>query len=296
MKTRYQMWMLIPAAAFVAFVSNGCYTQFGSTKDDEEVVQYEDEDQYAYDDSVATAEDYDNARERFYDENYYPGSAYGWGYSAPWIWGHRHGYAYDPFYYDPLWGWCGSSYPYYSGWWSDPIYGYVPYPSYGYGHYGGGFASRPGRVYGSSRTIGSTRSEGGLRGSSFTPGERGSGTGTMPSVGAYRAPRSSGTVTKTPTNRTTRVSNPSGSRRSGSEGTSGGSKRAVSRPSNTTRTSSPDNSGRSSSGGSGRGERSGSSYSPPPSAPSSAPASSAPASSGGSRAPSSTGDRGGNRR
>jgi hypothetical protein len=293
MKTHYRLWMLIPAASLIALVSNGCYTQFGSTKDDEEAVQYEDEDQYAYDDSVATEDDYANARERFYDENYYPGSAYGWGFYDAGMWGHHNGYLYDP-----LWGWCGTSYPYYSGWWSDPFYGYYPYPSYGYGHYGGGgFAARPGRQYGSSRNIGSTRSEGGLRGTTFNPGERGSGMGTMPSVGAYRAPRPSGTVTKAPTNRTARVSKPGGSRSSGSDATRSGSQRASSRPASSSRTSSPDKSSRGSNSGGSHEDRSGGSYPPPSSrAPSSTSAPSSPSSGGGSSAPSNSGDRGGNRR
>lgn len=302
MKSRYQVWALGSAAMFIALFSNGCYTQFGSTQDEvEEVVRYEDEgDEYAYDDSVASDEDYNDARDRFYDENYYPGYAYGWGYTDPWLWRHRGGYVYDPFWYDPIWGWCGTTYPYYSGWWSHSGYGYLPSPYYG-GHWGGGgYATRSGREYGSTRTFGSTRSEGGVRGSTYNPGERGTSGATMPNVGAYRAKSGvSGSSTKGTANRPARVTSPSGTRSSSRERTAVGTQRSSSRPNNSgrvARPSSPDNGGKSSSGGSGdRGSRSGGSYSPPSSSPASAPASTPP-SSGGSHAPANTGERGGNRR
>jgi hypothetical protein len=176
MKTRYMSWMVVSAAGLIAFLSSGCYTQFGSTQD-EAVVRYEDqEDEYAYDDSVATTEDYDNARDRFYDENYYPGYGYGIGFYDPWGWDYRHGYGYGSYgygysWYDPYWGWCGTSYPYYTGWWSRPGYGYGG-SYYGPVHRGGsGYMAKTGSAYGSTRSFGSTRSSGSGRAESgYTPG------------------------------------------------------------------------------------------------------------------------------
>ena len=296
MKSRYQMWALGSAALIFALFSTGCYTQFGTVQDEEEVVRYEDEDEYAYDDSVVTEEEYDGARERFYEESYYPGYAYSWGFADPWFWHHRWGYAYDPFGYDPFWGgWCGTGYPYYSAWWSRPVYGYMPSAYYG-GGYHGGYAWQPGRERGSSRTIGSTRSDGGVRGSSYNPGERGTSGGTSLNVGAYRSKSGvSGSSTKSTTSRPARVSAPSGSRSTSREGTRVGTERSSSRPSSSGRASRPSSSGKSSSGSSSdHGSRSGGSYSPPAS---SAPApASTPSSSGGSQAPANTGERGGNRR
>jgi len=297
MKSRYQMLALGLAAFVFALFSTGCYTQFGTVQDEDDVVRYDDEDEYAYDDSVETQEGYDDARERFYEENYYPGYAYNWGYTDPWFWHNRWGYGYDPFWYNPGWAWCGTAYPYYSAWWARPVYGYLPSPYYG-GGYHGGYAWQSGRERGSSRMIGSTRSDGGTRGSSFNPGERGSSGGTSLDVGAYRSKSGvSGTTTKSSTSRPARVNAPSGSRSTGREGTRVGSERSTSRPSSSGRVSRPSSSGgsgRSSSGSStDHGSRSGGSYSPPPSAP--APASTPPP-SGGSHAPANTGERGGNRR
>jgi hypothetical protein len=157
MKTRLVQWMPLMAAGFAALLSSGCYTQFGPVRD-EGAVRYDDQDQYAYDDSVAANEDYGGARERFYDQNYYPGFAMSFGLYDPWAYRYRPGYGYSPYGYDPYWGWCGTSYPFYSTWWSQPGYGHYPSSYYGVVHRGGsGIGGRTGGAYGSSRSFGSTR-------------------------------------------------------------------------------------------------------------------------------------------
>lgn len=302
MKPRYIHWMLVSTAGLIAFLSSGCYTQFGSTKD-EGVVRYEDQqDEYAYDDSVATTEDYDNARDRFYEDNYYPGYGFGMGFYDPWSWNYRSGYGYGYGYYgyDPYYGWCGTSYPYYSAWWSRPVFGYRSSLYYGPVHRGGsGYMTKAGSGYGSSRAFGSTRSSGGVRGATvYTPGGTRSGSlGTAPSAGTYQTkPRSSGSAATKGAVRSTRVTSPRGSH----ESTRTDTPRSYPRPSSggresgrDVRSSSPPPSSSGNSGGSsgghdgGRGERSGGASSSAPSSP--------PPSSGGG-APTNTGDRGGNRR
>ena len=300
MKPRYMCWMLVCTAGLIAFLSSGCYTQFGSTRD-EGVVRYEGgQDEYANDDSAATPQEYDNARERFYDDFYYPGYGFGGGFYDQWAW-HYPGYGYGSGWYDPYWGWCGTSYPYYSGWWSSPIFGYRSSLYYGPGHRGGsGYMTNSGSAYGSSRAFGSTRSSGGVRGGSgYTPrGTSSGGYGTAPSAGTYKTmPRSSASSVTKGTARPTRVASPSGLRgssrvyapRSYPRSSNGGRDVRASSPPR----SSSGNSGGSSSGrDSNRGERSGGTYTPAPSSPH---PSSAP-SSGGSNAPANTGSRGGNRR
>jgi hypothetical protein len=308
MKPRFLQWMPVLAAGFVALLWSGCYTQFGS-KWDESASRNADQDQYAYDDSVAASEDYDSARERFYDQNYYSVYPSTYGFSDPWGYRYRPGFGYDSYWYDPYWGWCGTSYPFYSAWWSHTGYGHRSSLFYDPVHRGGsGIAGRTGDSYGSSRSFGSTRSSGGMRGETgYAPGgTRSGGNWTAPSAGTYQtAPRKSSVSSGRTAERPARLTPPAGSRGGSREGTRSVAPRSYPRPSSgraggsEVRPSSPPPSSPGSSGGnsgsrdSNRGERSGGSYTPPAS---SSPAPSAPPPSSGTAPPANTGERGGNKR
>jgi hypothetical protein len=288
MKPRYEIWTLFLAAGLIALLSSGCYTQFGTVRD-EGAVRYEEGDQNAANDTTANAEDYEYAHERFYEQCYYPGFAFGLGFYGPW-WG------YDPYWYDPYWGWCGTSYPYYWGWWSPPIAGWRAPLAYGLAFRRGyGFGVREVGPYGASRGFGSTRSSSGmLGGTGYAPGgTRSVGTSTLPSVGAYKAsPRSPGTVTSRSANRSARVVSPNSSRSTSRSvaprsypRSSGAGRQSGYAPRSSAPSAPP-------SGGSGGRVTSGGSRSGGGSA---APRSSPPPSGGGG-APANSGGRGGNRR
>jgi hypothetical protein len=301
----------LPAAFVVALLASGCYTQLGTVrndrdkeyKEDEEYAkteEYADDQEYAEEDTV-TQGDYDNARQRFYSDGYdaYPYIGFGFGYYDPWYWRHAGYYYYSPSWYDPIWGWCGTSYPRYyaSGYWGGSSYN----SWYRRGHYtyrtGGNVVTRPGGAYGATRTFGSTRTPMGATrgGTDVLPsgaragsglGKQGSDATSISRTGARRADTRPAATTGSSTKSGTRY----GGTREGS------------------RSSTP--SGTTNRGGVRRSEPSGG-YSPSPSAPSgnsgggysgrssgsSAPASSpAPSSSGGGHAPSNSGSRGGERR
>ena len=294
MKTRYQLFLLVCAAGIVSLLSSGCYTQFGVTRDDRNS-RYDDQDEYASDNPVDTTADYDSARQQFYDDNYYPEFMFGVGFYDAWRYrGWNSPYAY----WDPYWGWCGTSYPGYYGWWGHSGFGYGPSV---YGHANrsgyGGFAGRYDGAHGATRTFGSTRTSGDMRGgSTYAPGgTRTSGSYTTPAAGTYqgRIRKQASTVTGRNGDRPVRIGNGAVSRRSSRVGSTSDSPRSYPRSyprssgnsgTRTTHPSSPPPSSGGSGGHSG-GQDSGRG------------GSSAPSShSGGGSAPANSGNRGGNRR
>jgi hypothetical protein len=310
MKTTTRAVLLLGAAVLLGLWSSGCYTQLGSVRDDGDVAYAEpNDDEYQAEDTVST-EEYEGARDQFYDDSYnyyYPSVTLGLGYGAPWYWRYQSSYWYDPFWSDPYYGWCGTSYPsYYNSWWPPLLVGY--WGGY-YGHYyrtGSGYAARSAGPYGATRTFGSTRTGGTVRGSSggsYVPSSGRSGDGTMGTLptGAVSTGRRStqGERAGTTVNRgSTRGSSgrnsgvrreaprtaprPESGNRSGREGSRGSVGSAAPAPA-------PASPGGNSSGGreAGRGSVRQSSPPPPPPPPS--------GNSGGS-APSNTGERGGKRR
>ncbi len=312
MKTTTRSLLLLGAAVLLGLWSSGCYTQLGSVRDDRDVA-YGDPNDYEYqaEDTVST-EEYESARDQFYDDSYnyyYPSVTLGLGYGAPWYWRYRSSYWYDPFWSDPYYGWCGTSYPsyYYNSWWPPLLVGYGG--GY-YGHYygtGSGYATRSAGSYGSTRTFGSTRSGGTVRGSSggsYVPSSGRSGDGTMGTLptGAVSTGRRStqGERAGTTVNRgSTRGSSgrdsgvrretprtaprPESGNRSGREGSRGSVGSAAPAP-----TPAPASSGGNSSGGREAGRGSVGQSSPPPPPP--------PSGNSGGSAPSNTGERGGKKR
>jgi hypothetical protein len=299
--------LLLPIAVSLAFLASGCYTQLGSVRNDkhkdaeeEEYAkdeQYGDEEEYVEEDSLSQG-DYEDARHRFYSDGYYPYVGVGFGYYDPWYWGNG-GHYYGSYWYDPIWGWCGTSYPRYyaSGYW-----GGRPYSSwYPRGHYtyrtGTKVVTRPGGAYGATRTFGTTRTPmGNTRGSTdvlpsgaragTSLGKSGSTGTAVTRSGARRGDTRSSSATGSSSSSGSRYGGTRESSRSSSSGSTnrGGTRRYDSSPSYTPAPA--PSSGGSGGGNSGHGGGS--------SAPASSPA---PASSGGGgQAPSNTGQRGGERR
>ncbi|HEX9657137.1 MAG TPA: hypothetical protein VGB89_09540 [Bacteroidota bacterium] len=168
---------LIIITTLVVFLS-GCYTQLETGRSYGYYDDYNNEEEVTGDgnqvDSV-TDEEYDSARDRFYDDAYYPGAsvAIGFGYGYyPW---YRFGYSWGSYYpswcfsYDPWYGWC---LPYSYGW------NYPYYPSYGYPYSG-----YPIWNGGSRRTFADTRGFGNTRGSGATRGYTGTARGSENSGG-----------------------------------------------------------------------------------------------------------------
>jgi hypothetical protein len=275
--------ILTLAAVFAALLMlAGCYTQFGSLRtprEDGSSSEYTQAEEPLAD-SVSD-EEYTNARQRFYDESYYPTSVsigfdYAWG--SPW-------YSRSP------WGWYGSSW-YGSPWYYDPLYGfnggYVAYHGY-YGgpYYGGGSAVGAPRYPGATRRIGPNRTYGTTRGTVdygrtapvYTPLPTGVRSDKSPATGGAAKPPAGSTPVST-----------------GRRGVSGERRAPAREPAKPA--PAPDSGTRSS--GSSRGsERP--AYTPPP-APPSPPPQSQPAPSGGTRGGEtrsggeSGGSRGGGRR
>lgn len=135
-------WGVPGAIALVVplFMLGGCYTQFGSSR-------YEDDPEYVTDNATeggeVTDDSYYDARDRFYDDSYYPGYTFGFGF----------GWSYPPY------GWGMDPY-------SSPYGGY--YPGQGWGRYapahGGRISRRPSvtRGFGSDRTLGVSRGSGSM--------------------------------------------------------------------------------------------------------------------------------------
>ncbi len=293
MKRWKPILLLFPAAVAVAVVFSGCYTQVGMFREDRQQ-EYTADEQPATEDTVSQ-EQYDDARQQFYYDsyNYYPSFSYGFGFYDPWYW-RMGGYGYyNPYGYDPVWGWCGTSYPRYYGSWGNPSFSWNHPGHYTY-RVGGNVAVRSGGPYGATRTFGSTRTAVGGTGSSagvLPSGARattglGKGSTNVPLI-----PRAySGRNANRPPNSAGAVGHGSGSRSSGNRDgvRSSGGNRSGSRRAESVRPYTPPpvhNPGNVSGGHSGGGQGSGGGGSAPASAP-----------SGGSRAPTNTGQRGTERR
>lgn len=315
---KFTYGLLLPVAAAALLLVPGCYTQLGTVHDERDYAYQSEEEEYAEQDTISE-EEYNQARERFYEsayDSYYPGWSYGLVFGSPWYWRYNSWYYYDPYIYDP-WGWCGTGYPAYyypyHHWYHPlPLYGYRPSTVYGPSYRGGsGYVTRDGGPHGTTRTFGSTRSGGAVRtsgSSSYTPATRQGSTGT----------------TALPTGRVNTGARGSSGERGGtsvdrgSSRSSGGREgsvrreapRTAPRPESGTRSggrredrsSVPPSTGGGSSGNPSSGRDAGGSggrtYSPPPPPPS-PPPSQPPSSSGGSQgrsAPANTGERGGTRR
>jgi hypothetical protein len=157
-------------ATIPLFLLAGCYTQFARV-DDERAPEYaSDTEEYA---DSSTQDEYEDARQSFYYDSYYPaigiGLGYGWGY--PWY-GYR-GY-YDPFFE-------------YGGYYRAGAFGWYQPNRY----YGGYHVIGRGRR-GPARTIGSTRTMGVSRGP--VESSRGASMGSMGSTPALRSRRASPAV------------------------------------------------------------------------------------------------------
>lgn len=133
---------------------SGCYTQLGSFRDrhDPEYTSDGTQESEEYADTV-NEEEYADARQRFYDESYYPYIGIGYDYNSGWG-GPMYGHGY------PWYGYPGYGYP----WYSDPFFGvyagFTPwymYPRHTYG--GGGNSAGRGRPN-ATRTIGTHRTYG----------------------------------------------------------------------------------------------------------------------------------------
>lgn len=150
MKTSSIFGMIAAAAA--SLVISGCYTQFGSTQEDQppEDVTYIESD--TAEESVVSSESYDDARYRFYVGVGYP-------YWSPVF---SVGF-WDPYPFDPwLWGPPAYWYPYgaYYGYgWYYPPAAYYP-PGYWYGAPAPVYPAYAGYT---NRTIGTTRGYGAMR-------------------------------------------------------------------------------------------------------------------------------------
>jgi len=285
---RYLVFPMVLTASVIWIT--GCYTQVGATREE---YPPRDDNQEGYStvqaDTSANGYDQGYADDRYDDDTWSPGYNYGFDYYYPTL---GFSFAYDPWWryggwytYDPFW--CGTSYPYlYAGWhyWNPSFHHYPYYGSYFYGGGGRGF-------HGVTRTIGSTRGGGIVRGSRGPEGVYNGGT---PGRNDLSPGMRSAPVTRnTPSGNSPRVSTgrrsvgPRGSVTRGGAAVRGGTSRGGSRGGRTAspapRTYTPP-SGGGSRGGSGR------TYSPPPSPP---PAQGAP--SGGSGGRSSGGGGGGSR-
>ena len=185
---------ILLSSLVIAITISGCYTQFGATQEE----TYVEEPEYeAYDDSIAYAEEgYEEAREQFYFEYYYPTISVGFGIGYPYY------YGWPYYYYDPYWWGPGCWFPSY--WYpSCAFYGYPFYPVYpGYSYssypiYSPGVAA----VHTTTRNFGNTRTTG---------GNRGGGGGT-------RGGRSTGTVVPVDRPTTSRTAAVDGARPRGSQ-------------------------------------------------------------------------------
>jgi hypothetical protein len=163
---RHPIYGMIAAGA-ASLILAGCYTQFGSTQED----QPQDEVAYSESDTaeeVAVSEEgYDDARYRFYFSVGYPywSPAFGIGFwdpypYDPWLWGPpAYWYPYGA-YYSPGWYYPSPVVYYPPGYWyGPPVAGYPPVP-----------VSYANRTFGTARSYGSSRT----------------------GVGAYRPPTSTG--------------------------------------------------------------------------------------------------------
>jgi hypothetical protein len=274
---------------------NGCYTQVGTVRSErwgDEPIRSDEPDVVAESSEVDTTEEgYEDQRDRFYYDYYYPPSYPYLGLYRPYNWSlwWNTSLGYDPFL-------CGTYYPSYYGWW-DPRYFYYTgyfYPPYAGGYYGYRYASVGGTSHGVRRTTGNTRGTGSVRESGGNSNERG-GSSYLPTGSQSR------TTVRREAQGTNVAPNPSAGRReskvSGTRSSRGGSAdRSGTTRSGSTRRGGQRESVRSSpprapqpsgesrgSSGRSRGERT---YSPPASS-SPAPSSPAPArgssSSGGTR-------------
>jgi hypothetical protein len=151
----------------LAMAVSGCYTQFGATREE----TYAEEPEYEmYEDSAAyaeeyTEEEYQEARERFYFDYYYPSFSIGVGFGGPWYGGWSYAY-YDPYWWGPGWFYSPFWYP----WCWYPAHYY--YPVY-YDYYAPVYAWRSpshpvygpgiGDVQTRTRGFGNTRTGGGGR-------------------------------------------------------------------------------------------------------------------------------------
>jgi hypothetical protein len=298
--------LLMPAAALSLLLLPGCYTQLGSVHDDRQYA-YEQKDENIPEDTVST-EDYNNARDQFYEDSYdyyYPQTSLTIGFGSPWYWRSRSWYYADPYWADPFGGWCGTGYynrGYYD-YWGYPGYGYLPFSGYGSSRrHGGGYVTRDGGQYGSTRSFGSTRSSGNVRGGSAgayapaTPRSGSSGTMSLPTGRVNTGARGGSSVDRGNTR------NSSG--RDGSVQRE--APRSAPRPASGSRSerrgeryvvppSSGGNSGSGSSSSGREGDRgSVRQSSPPPSSP--PPSAPPPSGNSGGSAPTNTGERGGNKR
>jgi len=131
---------------FPLLVLAGCYTQMAPVRDDRDAGYPPDNGQYEQSSADSTqVADYDTARQRFYDESYYP--AYCPTFSVGYDWPYPYyGYYYPWYYYDPFF--YGAYYPYW-------------YPHGGIGYHGGYYYGG-GRYYG-YRGFGNARTTGAFR-------------------------------------------------------------------------------------------------------------------------------------
>lgn len=147
------VWVLAAAAA--SLVLAGCYTQFGTTEEEQPAddITSSESDTVEGEEMVVT-EAYEDARYRFYVNVGYPywTPAFSVGF-------------WDPYPYDPwLWGPPAYWYPYGAyyapGWYYPPPVAYYP-PGYWYGPpvapYPGGYPAYANRTFGATRGYGSTR-------------------------------------------------------------------------------------------------------------------------------------------
>lgn len=163
---------IVAALGLLILVASGCYTQLGSTREDDRGSGAYTASQDDNDSGYAENSDYDRGQSGYYNDDgwnsharlgfsyYYPSSywpsyAFTAAYADPWCYDRY--YAYDPW-------WCGTpivgyGYGYYpSHFYYAPYYYYYP-PAYYYGHT---YASVP--VKRGTRDFGDTRGAGGTRG------------------------------------------------------------------------------------------------------------------------------------
>ncbi len=168
MKTSMMTLFAFLAAFLLLTGTQGCYTQLGSTRDeevysDDEPQASPDEGEYAEDDA---AYEEDNSRgygenwdsqvrfgfDYYYPYTYWPSVTFASAYNDPWY----HWYGYDSWYS-----------PYYSSWHHHrPWYSYYSYSGYGYGYgyyYPGYYYQNVAPLPRTNREFGSTRGTGGTR-------------------------------------------------------------------------------------------------------------------------------------
>jgi hypothetical protein len=295
MKKHVQIGPATLAVGLTVFFLSGCYTQFGSTKWDDER-DYSSRETVEYEDTVATesgeeccGDDYSWRPRHYFFDYYYPSSWVSIGIGDPWYWRWRTGYYwYDPYYawYDP---WA------YGAWWYTPyVYagGYHP----GYYHGGTSWRYRGGdhRTFGNTRGSGLTRGSAGgdyrggaVSGGALPTGMRNAGSGRTAEPPRATTGRQRPTIDQ---GRTTR-----GSSGSGRGGTSLGTRRERTQVDQPRAPSRPSRESGSSRGSNRTGE--GRSYTPPPSSPPpSAPSSPPPSGGGRGSDQGNSGGRGGTRR